>query len=151
VDRDPATPAVEKLEHWKMYLDGSLNLKGSGAGVLFILPQGDHLKYVMQIHYKASNNSAEYEALIHGLRIAISLGIKQLIAYGDSKVVIDQVNKACNIRRDSMNAYCAEVRKLEAHFEGLEFHHVCRDNNVDADVLSKLGSKHALVSVGVFV
>jgi hypothetical protein len=50
-----------------------------------------------------------------------------------------------------MNAYCAKVRKLEAHLEGLEFHHVSRDNNVAADVLSKLGSKRALVPVGVFV
>jgi hypothetical protein len=50
-----------------------------------------------------------------------------------------------------MNAYCAEVRKLEAHFEGLEFHHVSRDNNVAVDVLSKLGSKRALVPAGVFV
>jgi hypothetical protein len=50
-----------------------------------------------------------------------------------------------------MNAYCTEVRKLEVHFKGLEFHHVCRDNNVAADVLSKLGSKHALVPVGVLV
>jgi hypothetical protein len=40
-----------------------------------------------------------------------------------------------------MNAYCVEVRKLEDHFEGLEFHHVSRDNNVVADVLFKLGSK----------
>jgi ribonuclease HI len=82
----------------------------------------------LQIHYKPSNNGAKYEALIHGLRIVVSLGIKRLIAYGDSKVVIDQVNKACDIKKDSMNAYCAEVRKLEAQFEGLEFHHVCRDN-----------------------
>jgi hypothetical protein len=50
-----------------------------------------------------------------------------------------------------MNAYCTEVRKLEVHFEGLEFHHVCRDNNVAADVLSKLGSKRVLVPTSVFV
>jgi hypothetical protein len=50
-----------------------------------------------------------------------------------------------------MNAYCTEVRKLEAHFDGLEFHHVCRNNNVAADVLSKLGSKRALVPAGVFI
>jgi ribonuclease HI len=97
-----------------MYFDGSLNLEGADAGILFISPQGDHLKYVLQIHYKASNNSAEYEALIHGLCIAVSLGIKRLIAYGDSKVVIYQVHKACDIKNDSMNAYCAKVRKLEA-------------------------------------
>jgi ribonuclease HI len=105
----------------------------------------------LQIHYKASNNGAEYEALIHGLHIAISLGIKRLIAYGDSKVIIDQVNKACDVKKDTMNAYCTEVRKLEDHFEGVEFHHVSRDNSVAADVLSKLGSKHTLVSAGVFV
>jgi ribonuclease HI len=144
-------PPAEEPEHWKMYFDGSLNLEGAGAGVLFISPQGDHLKYILQIHYKASNNGVEYKALIHGLHIAVSLGIKRLIAYGDSKVVIDQVNKACDIKKETMNAYCAEVRKLEDHFEGLEFHHVSRDNNVAADVLSKLGSKRALVPVGVFV
>jgi ribonuclease HI len=59
-----------------MYFDSFLNLEGAGAGMLFISPQGDHLKYVLQIHYKVSNNSAKYEALIHGLCIAVSLGIK---------------------------------------------------------------------------
>jgi ribonuclease HI len=134
-----------------MYFDGSLKLEGLDAGILFISPQDDHLKYVLQVHYKVSNNGAEYEALIHGLRIAVSLGIKRLISCVDSKVIIDQVNKARDIRKDSINAYYAEVRKLEAHFEGPEFHHVCRDNNVAADVLSKLGSKRALVPAGVFV
>jgi ribonuclease HI len=134
-----------------MYFDGSLNLEGAGVGVLFISPQGEHLKYVLQIHYKVSNNGAEYEALIHRLCIDVSLGIKRLITYGDSKVVIDQVNKASDIKKDSMNAYYTEVHKLEAHFEDLEFLTVSRDNNVAADVLSKLGSKRALVSTGVFV
>jgi ribonuclease HI len=134
-----------------MYFDGSLNLEGAGAGVLFISPQGDHLKYILQIHYKASNNGAKYEALIHGLCIAVSLGIKRLIVYGDSKVIIDQVNKACNVKKKTMNVYCAEVRKLEDHFEGLEFHHVSHDNNMAADVLSKLASKRTLVPAGVFV
>jgi ribonuclease HI len=144
-------PPAEKPEHWKMYFDGSLNLEGAGASVLFISPQGDHLKYILQIHYKASNNGTEYEALIHGLRITVSIGIKRLIAYGDSKVIIDQVNKACNVKKEMMSTYCAEVHKLEDHFEGLEFHHVSRNNNVAADILSKLGSKRALVPAGVFV
>jgi hypothetical protein len=102
-------PPAEKPEHWKMYFDGSLNLEGAGAGVLFISPQGDHLKYVLQIHYKASNNGVEYEVLIHGPSIAVSLGIKRLIAYRDSKVIINQVNKACDVKKETMNAYCAEV------------------------------------------
>jgi hypothetical protein len=77
--------------------------------------------------------------------------MKRLIAYDDSKVVINQVNKAYDIKKDLMNTYYAEIRKLEAHFEGLEFRHVSRDNNVAADVLSKLGYKLALVPASMFV
>jgi hypothetical protein len=98
-----------------------------------------------------SNNGAEYEALIHGMRIAISLGITRLNAYGDSKVVINQVNKTCDMKKDTMDAYCVEVRKLEAHFEGLIFHHVCHEKNMAADILSKMGSKRVLLPTGVFV
>jgi ribonuclease HI len=144
-------PPKERPEHWIMYFDGALNLEGAGAGVLFISPQGEQLKYVLQIHYKASNNGAEYEALIHRLHIAVSLGIKRLLAFGDSKVIIEQVNKEWDNIKDTMDAYCAEIRKLEGHFEGIEFPHVPRNNNVAADVLSKLGSRRALVPAGVFV
>jgi ribonuclease HI len=134
-----------------MYFDGSLKLEGAGAGVLLISPKGEQLKYVLQIFWMVSNNEAEYEALLHGLRLAISLGIKRLLVYGDSVVVINQVNKSWDHNKENMDAYCLEVRKLENKFYGLEFHHVVRDNNVAADVLSKLGSTHAQVPVGVFV
>lgn len=66
---------VEKLEYWIMYFDGSLMLNSAEAGVLFISPRDEKLKYVLQLHFLASNNLAEYEALLHGLRIAVSLGI----------------------------------------------------------------------------
>jgi ribonuclease HI len=133
-------PPKERPEHWIMYFDGALNLEGAGAGVLLISPQGEQLKYVLQIHYKASNNGAEYEALIHGLQISVSLGIKRLLPFGDSKVVIEQVNREWDCVKDTMDAYCAEIRKLKGHFEGIEFQHVPRNNNMVADVLSKLAS-----------
>ena len=123
-----------------MYFDGSLKLGGGGAGVLFISPKGEQLKYVFQILFQASNNEVEYEALLHGLRLAISLGIKRLLVYGDSLLVVQQVNKEWNINKETMDAYVAEIRKLENKFSGLQIHHVVRDNNVAADVLSKLGS-----------
>jgi hypothetical protein len=81
----------------------------------------------------------------------VSLGIKRLLDFGDSKVVIEQVNKEWDCVKDTMDAYCAEIRKIEGHFEGIEFQHVPRNNNVAADVLSKLGSRRALVPEGVFV
>jgi ribonuclease HI len=144
------TPTV-RPEHWVMYFDGSLNLEGVGAGVLLISPMGEQLMYVLQIIWKVSNNEAEYVALLHGLRLAASLGIKRLLVYGDSVVVINQVNKSWDRNKENMDAYCLEVRKLENKFYGLGFHHIVRDNNVAADVLSKLGSTRAQVLAGVFV
>jgi ribonuclease HI len=107
-----------------MYFDGSLKLEGACAGVLLISPTGEQLKYVLQIFSKVSNNEAEYETLLHGLRLAASLGIKRLLVYGDSAVVINQVNKSLDRNKENMDAYCLEVRKLENKFYGLEFNHV---------------------------
>jgi ribonuclease HI len=76
-----------------MYFDDSLRLQGAGAGILFIALGGDQLKYALQLLFAASNNAVEYEALICGLSVAILLGIKRLMVYGDSLVVISQVNK----------------------------------------------------------
>ena len=59
-----------------MYFDGSLKLGGADAGVLLISLDRKQLKYVLQILWQATNNEAEYEALIHGLRVAITIGIK---------------------------------------------------------------------------
>jgi hypothetical protein len=97
------TPA-ERPEHWVMYFDGSLKLEGAGVGVLLISPKGEQLKYVLQIFWKVSNNEAVYEALLHGLRLATSLGIKRLLVYDVSAVVINQVNKSWDRNKENMDA-----------------------------------------------
>jgi ribonuclease HI len=76
-----------------MYFDGSLNIDGAGVGVLFISPYKDELHYVLRVHFPASNSAAEYEAYLHGMRIAVELGVKRLYVYGDSALVINQLNK----------------------------------------------------------
>jgi ribonuclease HI len=132
-----STP-VDKPEHWTMYFDGSLKLDGGGAGVLFISPKGEQLKYVLQILLEVSNDEVEYEALLHGLRLVISLGTKRLLAYDDSLLVIQQVNKERDCNKETMDAYVQKVRKLENKFSVLEVHYVIREHNVGADILSKL-------------
>jgi ribonuclease HI len=76
-----------------MYFDGSLNIDGAGVGVYFILPSRYRLSYVLRIHFKASHNATEYVAALHNLRIAMQLGIRRLMVFGDSALVINQVNK----------------------------------------------------------
>jgi ribonuclease HI len=89
----------------------------------------------IQILFEVSNNEADYEALLHGLRLAISLGIKRLRVYGDSLLVVQQVIKEWDVHKDTMDAYVTEIRKLKNKFSRLEIHHVIHDNNVGADVL----------------
>jgi ribonuclease HI len=137
-------------KHWVMYFDGSLKLGGGGVQVLFISPRGEQLKYMFQILFKVSNNEAEYEALLHRLHLVVSQGIKRLLIYGDSLLVVQQVNKEWDVNK-AMDAYITEIRKLENNFSGFEIHHVICDNNVGADVLSKLGSDRANLPLGFFV
>ena len=80
-------------EYWTMYFDGSVMALGSGAGVVLISPDGSRLRYAIHLHFLASNNATEYEALINGLRIAIELGATRLYVRGDLELVIDQVMK----------------------------------------------------------
>ena len=101
-------------------------LHGSRDGAVLVSPKGDRLSYMLQIHFDSSNNEAEYEALLYGLRMAISLGTRRLMIYGDSDLVVNQVMKEWDIRSPAMTSYSNAVRKVEKHFEGLELHHVPR-------------------------
>jgi ribonuclease HI len=149
VDTELPTALIQpKL--WTMYFDGSLMKTGAGAGLLFISPLGKHLRYVLRLHIPASNNVAEYEALVNGLRIAIELGVRRLDARGNSQLVIDQVMKNSHYRNQKMEAYCDEVRCLEDKFYGLELNHVARRYNETADELAKIASGRTTVPPDVF-
>jgi ribonuclease HI len=113
---------------------------GAGAGLFFISPLGEHMRYVVRLHFPASNNMAEYEALLCGLRIAIETGIKRLDVRGDSQLVIDQVMKKASCHDSKMEAYCNTVRALEDKFYVIELNHIPRRYNKEADELAKIAS-----------
>jgi ribonuclease HI len=144
----PTAPIQPEL--WTMFFDGSLMKTRAGAGLLFISPLGKHLRYVLRLHFLASNNVAEYEALVNGLRIAIELGVRRLDARGDSQLVIDQVMKNSQCRDPKMEAYCDDVRRLEDKFYGLELNHIGRRYNETADELAKIASGRTTVPPDVF-
>jgi hypothetical protein len=77
-------PAAVDQEYWTMYFDGSLMKKGAGVGLVFVSPLGVCIRYAVHVHFPASNNVVEYEALINGLRITVELGIRWLNIRGDS-------------------------------------------------------------------
>jgi ribonuclease HI len=123
---------------------------GAGAGLLFISPLGEHMRYAVRLHFPSSNNMEEYEALLCGLRIAIETGIKRLDVRGDSQLVIDHVMKNVSYHDDKMEAYCNAVRALENKFYGIELNHVPRRYNEEADELAKITSGRITVPPNVF-
>jgi hypothetical protein len=82
-------PPHIQTECWTLYFDGSVMKTGAGAGLLFVSPLGEHMRYAVRLHFPASNNMVEYEALVCGLKIAIGTGIKRLDVRGDPQLVID--------------------------------------------------------------
>jgi hypothetical protein len=92
-----------------------------GARVLFISLRGEQFKYVFQILFEVSSNETEYGELLHRLRLAISLGIKRLLIYGDSLLVVQQVNKEWDINKETMDAYVMEICKIKKSSRGWKF------------------------------
>src|SRR3954463_4573289 len=137
--------------NWIMHFDGSKMLAGLGAGVVLTSPTADIVQYVVQIMYTDSNNAAEYEALLHGLRMAVSMGIQRLEVRGDSNLAISQINGDFDAKDPKMVAYHNAILKMSARFEGLEFHHIARENNQAADVLACIGAKRDAVPPNIFL
>jgi ribonuclease HI len=143
-------PPQIQAECWTLYFNGSVMKTGAGAGLLFVSPHGEHMRYAVRLHFPASNNMAEYEALLCGLKIAIEIGVKRLDVRGDSQLVIDQVMKNASCHDDKMEAYCKAARALEDKFYGIELNHVPRRYNEEADELAKIAFGRITVPPNVF-
>jgi ribonuclease HI len=134
-----------------MYFDGSKRIQGAGAGVVLISPQGDKLKYVLRMSFpQASNNEDEYEALLHGMKMAKDCGATRLKIFGDSNLIVQQVMNKCDAISDNMTAYRNLYYYLEGTFDGCEVSHVSRASNEEADNLANIGSQCLPVPQGVF-
>ncbi|KAK1601518.1 hypothetical protein QYE76_018022 [Lolium multiflorum] len=132
-----------------MNFDGSKRLEGAGAGVILVSPEGDKLKYVLRMTFpNASNNEAEYEALIHGMKMAKACGATRLKIFGDSQLVAQQVMNQCDAVNESMIAYKEVYNELEKLFDGCEVNHISRMSNDEADVLANIGSQCLAIPPG---
>jgi ribonuclease HI len=90
---------------WTMYFNGLKTVQGAGAGVVLISSQGDKLKYVLRMSFsQASNNKAEYEALLHRMKMEKACGATRLKLFGDSNLVVQHVMNRCNAISDNMMA-----------------------------------------------
>ncbi|XP_030930797.1 uncharacterized protein LOC115956615 [Quercus lobata] len=100
-----------ELESWKMYFDGVTNQNGSGIEVLLISPNGTHIPFSGRLNFPATNNATEYEAFIMGLQVALGLGVKELEVYGDSALIISQIQNRWKIKEEKLMPYHECVQK----------------------------------------
>ncbi|XP_059664260.1 uncharacterized protein LOC132310035 [Cornus florida] len=98
---------------WDLFVDGSSNVQVSGAGLVLVSPEGESVQYALRFGFKATNNKAEYEALIVGLKVANALGVEQLNMYTDSELVAGQVQAEYEARDEKMKSYLQKERQIE--------------------------------------
>ncbi|KAL0411924.1 UNVERIFIED_CONTAM: Ribonuclease HI [Sesamum latifolium] len=111
-------------------------LAGSGAGVVLTNLEGDELEYALRFNFKASNNKAEYEALIAGIRMALDTRARILIAYFDSQLVTKQVEGEYKFKEERMKEYLQEIGELTSRLKNFQLHQIPRRENAKADYLA---------------
>ncbi|GJY24807.1 reverse transcriptase domain-containing protein [Tanacetum coccineum] len=134
------TEPEELPEPWTLFTDGSSCIDGSGAGLILTNPKGVEFTYAMRFRFEATNNEAEYEALIAGLLIAEQMGVKNLQANVDSRLVANQVNGSYVAKESGMVQYLEKVKTLTSNFKEFSIKQVPRSENKKADALSKIAS-----------
>ncbi|GJY68793.1 reverse transcriptase domain-containing protein [Tanacetum coccineum] len=118
---------------WTLFTDGSSCVDGCGAGVIHTNPEGIEFTYALRFQFKATNNEAEYEALIVGLRIAEKMGAQNLQVNVDSKLVANQVNGTYIAKETDMVKYLEKVKTLAKAFREFLINQVPRKENKNAD------------------
>nr|KYP43116.1 Retrovirus-related Pol polyprotein from transposon 17.6 [Cajanus cajan] len=128
-------------EHWwTLHVDGSSNNQGSGEGVILEGPRGITLEQSLRFQFKASNNQAEYEALLAGLRLAEDMGASKIKCRTDSTVVAEQVGGNFLVKDHSIMTYYHAYQKLKASFQEVLVKHISREDNTRADQLARLAA-----------
>ncbi|XP_077219788.1 uncharacterized protein LOC143853978 [Tasmannia lanceolata] len=138
VPADQDTSTIELL--WEIYVDGSSNKGGCGAGLILTGPDNFVLNYVLRFGFRASNNEAEYEALIVGMNLAVQTNAQRLKVYCDSQLVANQIQGVYEAHDERMIKYLSKVRQLASKVKDFEVVRIPRTKNVKADVLSKLAA-----------
>ena len=113
-----------ELSKWKLYVDGSSNENGSRAGLMLISPENHRISNALRFTFKASNNEAEYEALLAGLRLTEELLVESFWIFSDSKLVVSQISGEFQVRDDRMAVYLEKVKAELQNYSMYEAKHV---------------------------
>ncbi|XP_042400762.1 uncharacterized protein LOC121990751 [Zingiber officinale] len=131
---------LEPESSWKVYVDGSFARQGSGIGILLISPREDRVQLSIRLDHRATNNEAEYEALIAGLQAARHVGATKVLIHSDSQLATQQLNGTFEINSSRLRLYAEAFERLKASFQEVIVCKIPRSENQIADELTKLAS-----------
>ncbi|MFS7972588.1 putative integrase, catalytic core, ribonuclease H domain, ribonuclease H-like superfamily [Helianthus anomalus] len=125
---------------WKLFTDGASSEEGNGAGITLISPEGVELTYAIRLDFENTNNTAEYEALLAGMRLAQKMKAKHVEASTDSQLVVKQYQGEYEAKDGVMARYVAKVKETAKAFGTFKLEYIPRGRNRKSDALSKLAS-----------
>ncbi|XP_012838229.1 PREDICTED: uncharacterized protein LOC105958770 [Erythranthe guttata] len=135
------TTRVTEETEWRLFVDGASNSMGSGAGViLHKAGESEGAEYAIKLPFRASNNEAEYKAVIHGMKLAAIAGARRVTIFSDSQLTVQQIKGEFETKDSRMNSYCEMARALMKEFEEVDLKQIPREENMKADFLAKIGS-----------
>ncbi|XP_075636591.1 uncharacterized protein LOC142608804 [Castanea sativa] len=130
---------------WEVYTDEASNRKGAGIGIVLITPEKLIMEKSLRLGFVATNNEAEYEALLAGAQMVRHLGGEIVELYYDSRLVVGQVNGEFEARDERMKKYLDRVKRVLGTFKSFKVRQILRGQNAHADSLAilatSLGSK----------
>ncbi|XP_022027868.1 uncharacterized protein LOC110929071 [Helianthus annuus] len=125
---------------WKLLTDGASSEEGSGAGITLMSPEGIELTYAIRLDFENTNNTAEYEALLAGMRLAQKMKARHVEASTDSQLVVKQYQGEYEAKDSTMAQYVAKVKEMAKAFKTFKLEYIPRGRNRKSDALSKLAS-----------
>ncbi|XP_024036977.1 uncharacterized protein LOC112096961 [Citrus clementina] len=130
----------DETQVWQISVDGSSGERGSGAGIVLEGPEGEEISYAVKLEFAATNNQAEYEALIAGLELARAVKADRVKIRTDSQLVANHVSERFQPREEKMEQYLRIVRQMMGKFEAVEVIQIPREQNSRADILARMAA-----------
>ncbi|XP_074370795.1 uncharacterized protein LOC141711956 [Apium graveolens] len=134
---------------WSLFVDEAFNGDGTGAGIEIIIPEAHKIRSATHLAFHATNNDAEYEALINGLKLALEMKVENLNVFSDSMIVVYQINGGYQAKRPRTELYLKCAQRIISRFNEVRLELILRGQNKGADELAKLGSRREATLLGV--
>ena len=135
--------SLQRPTCWKVYVDSAVNQWGSGVGLVLISLEGITIEKSLKLGFSATNNEAEYEALLEGMSMVEKLGRKSVNMFLDSRLIVGQVNGELEVRDERMQEYLDQGKRLRSCFDSFSLLHISRSGNTHADSLATLATSSA--------